>query len=143
MRQSSTSCWSWRESPFLDALSLVPLRYRLRPGSIDSRAPSAMASSMEIRRLTSPTLIPTSVRMSGTMNEEQHGDEGSQEHAPQDPEEEHAGKGGHGDREFRPAERPHAPQLGPVDEARDGHEHDRGQDDLGEGAQEAREKQKA
>jgi len=83
------------------------------------------------------------VRMSGTMNEEQHGDEGSQEHSPQDPEEEHAGEGGHGDREFRPAERPHAPQLRHVDQARDGDEHDRGQDDLRQRAQEAGEKQKA
>ena len=52
-------------------------------------------------------------------------------------------KAAHGDGEFHPAQRPHPAQLGHVDQARDGDEHDRGQDDLGEVAQEIREEQQA
>ena len=86
---------------------------------------------------------PRHVRMGRAVDEQQHGEDGGHENSLQNPEEEHTSEGGEGDREFHPAERPHAAKLGHVDQARDGHEHDRGQDDLGEGAQESREEQEA
>jgi hypothetical protein len=73
---------------------------------------------------------PRHVRMRRAPDQQDHREQRGEQHALEDAEQQHADQRGHRHPEFEPAELPHAPQFGDVDEALDGDQHDRREHDV-------------